>query len=611
MDKATVGIAATASDDSEKVHSLADVLESEFDELHPKKAADKAQEEAADGTFAKQQQPLEDPSLSPADQKPSKPPEAGKTPSQQPDQAARLGELWEKVHALEGDGRTALCLSGGGVRSAAFNLGVLQGLARLELLSQFHYLSTVSGGGYIGCWLFAWRDRCEKGISDVMSGLSWPDRVGDAKVSPRVPPAISNLRRGTNYLTPVKGILSADAWATVTVVGRNLILNHLVIVPIIAALLVIIKLFGVASNNDFQVSAFCKTFLEYVIEAWSLKGWFTPEYLGSLLIAGVFVALGWITFSIARPSWDVRRPPPPSNAIPPTTALFHDSLAQTWAPRLGILLVLIGALIFASEAANDIPKGQTPISWDWKHFSIFPIGGAVGAIVSFVLALAVATVKRALGKSPKSAEWTARFLGYVPDVPPGPVTVSTAGAGAVSLLIFAIVVAGAAGGLVFGAGEELAVLLPQKPTSTALILSIAPVWFVVSYNVGDAIFLGLTARRPRPKPKQDWSDRWGDEEREWVARTGGYLMVIALGISVLCLLTLFGSSSHRIRGPLPVRSCNSCHTIRFYLDWSRRKSLQYSFRNGARGSPTSCANDPLNRNPNFCRAANCYPLHRS
>ena len=73
----------------------------------------------------------------------------------------------------------ALCLSGGGIRSAAFSLGVIQALAshpRSEprgndkpgapcaradqcLLSKFHYLSTVSGGGYIGSWLSAWRSR--------------------------------------------------------------------------------------------------------------------------------------------------------------------------------------------------------------------------------------------------------------------------------------------------------------------------------------------------------------------------------------------------------------------------------------------------------------------
>ena len=52
-----------------------------------------------------------------------------------------------------------LCLSGGGIRSASFGLGVLQALARRKLLFNFHYLSTVSGGGYIGGWLTAWRRR--------------------------------------------------------------------------------------------------------------------------------------------------------------------------------------------------------------------------------------------------------------------------------------------------------------------------------------------------------------------------------------------------------------------------------------------------------------------
>ena len=54
---------------------------------------------------------------------------------------------------------TALCLSGGGIRSATFALGVLEALARFGLLGQFHYLSTVSGGGYVGSWLTAWRTR--------------------------------------------------------------------------------------------------------------------------------------------------------------------------------------------------------------------------------------------------------------------------------------------------------------------------------------------------------------------------------------------------------------------------------------------------------------------
>src|SRR5918911_5783419 len=62
--------------------------------------------------------------------------------------------------------RTALCLSGGGIRSASFAIGVMQGLACLRLLTDFDYLSTVSGGGYAGSWLSAWllhhRPRAKK-----------------------------------------------------------------------------------------------------------------------------------------------------------------------------------------------------------------------------------------------------------------------------------------------------------------------------------------------------------------------------------------------------------------------------------------------------------------
>ncbi len=48
-----------------------------------------------------------------------------------------------------------LAFSGGGIRSATFNLGVLQGLAKYQLLPQIDYLSTVSGGGYIGAWFIS------------------------------------------------------------------------------------------------------------------------------------------------------------------------------------------------------------------------------------------------------------------------------------------------------------------------------------------------------------------------------------------------------------------------------------------------------------------------
>jgi hypothetical protein len=39
-----------------------------------------------------------------------------------------------------------LALSGGGIRSATFNLGLIQSFAQHKLLHYFDYLSTVSGG---------------------------------------------------------------------------------------------------------------------------------------------------------------------------------------------------------------------------------------------------------------------------------------------------------------------------------------------------------------------------------------------------------------------------------------------------------------------------------
>jgi hypothetical protein len=57
-------------------------------------------------------------------------------------------------HALPDDApRWGLALSGGGIRSATFCLGLLRALARQGLLLRFDLLSTVSGGGYVGAML--------------------------------------------------------------------------------------------------------------------------------------------------------------------------------------------------------------------------------------------------------------------------------------------------------------------------------------------------------------------------------------------------------------------------------------------------------------------------
>lgn len=57
------------------------------------------------------------------------------------------------------DSLVGLALSGGGIRSATFCLGLLQGMHEHQLLRMFDYLSTVSGGGFTGAWWSAFLSR--------------------------------------------------------------------------------------------------------------------------------------------------------------------------------------------------------------------------------------------------------------------------------------------------------------------------------------------------------------------------------------------------------------------------------------------------------------------
>ena len=148
---------------------------------------------------------------------------------------ARLQSVWSAIHQLE-EKQTALCISGGGIRSATFALGVLQGLARCGLLGKFHYLSTVSGGGYIGGWLTAWIRNSENGIDDVSAALARPRTA--ARPNPE-PEQIQNLRSYSNYLSPRLGLFSADTWTLIGTYLRNLLLNWLVLIPLLMAALTV------------------------------------------------------------------------------------------------------------------------------------------------------------------------------------------------------------------------------------------------------------------------------------------------------------------------------------------------------------------------------------
>jgi len=146
--------------------------------------------------------------------------------------------------ALHEKEQRALCLSGGGIRSATFALGVIQAFARggrKSLLTQFDYLSTVSGGGYIGAWLSAYARRAG-GIAEVAKELVEPPR------DPRNPqlPQVRHLRRFSNYLTPRLALLSGDTWTLLGTYLRNLALTWITLVPLLVVMLAVVRVLVLA-----------------------------------------------------------------------------------------------------------------------------------------------------------------------------------------------------------------------------------------------------------------------------------------------------------------------------------------------------------------------------
>ena len=160
-------------------------------------------------------------------------------PSMRRVSSTKLQELYQFIHKNRAGEklfkRGALCLSGGGIRSATFGLGIMQGLARKQMLDKVHYISTVSGGGYIGSWLTAWiyRSNNAAGVfKELEARTSTPRR---ADLAWNEPAPIRFLRAYSNYLTPKLGLFAADTWVLVATYLRNLLLNWLVFIPVMVA----------------------------------------------------------------------------------------------------------------------------------------------------------------------------------------------------------------------------------------------------------------------------------------------------------------------------------------------------------------------------------------
>jgi hypothetical protein len=148
---------------------------------------------------------------------------------------------------------TGIALSGGGIRSASFALGVLQALAYAGWLKKLDYLSTVSGGSYIGCslsWLLHRKWKGESGeeiayglerrnfpySSYPIVGMEEPGKTGASGKAVYKGRMLRHLRQHARYLTPGDGI---NLMSLLAVTLRNALFSVFVYGGLLALLLVL------------------------------------------------------------------------------------------------------------------------------------------------------------------------------------------------------------------------------------------------------------------------------------------------------------------------------------------------------------------------------------
>ena len=419
----------------------------------------------------------------------------------------KLATLYGKIHALvdAGDARSALCLSGGGIRSASFGLGVLQALARRKLLFKFHYLSTVSGGGYIGGWLSAWRKRVNDDTHvehDLTSNI--PDLYDE-------PPELAELRANSNYLTPKLGAMSADTWTLAALYIRNLLLNWLIFLPAIVCVLL-------------------APILAYQVLGWAKEWEEVPHYcFAAAAILFLLIALTMSVFGRIEGA-----------PIRVTQAQFlWFVLVPTY---LGATLLLLPVVSeqYVPVGINLLPKWVTDPLLRFEiskqsagEMAIYVRTGS-GALVGAMLYTAAwifAIVKTKLHPDPKLKECLPdqELKKSFPDPGlkksfPNPELKKSL---QWLLLLAAWMFAGAIAGCLVALGYSL-IKYPANDTDRKLIVIMGSGWVALAMFLAESIYLGLTSRSTN-----------GDVDREWLARSSGWFVASTLGWAALAALVLF------------------------------------------------------------------------
>ncbi|MDF3933470.1 patatin-like phospholipase family protein [Pseudomonas citronellolis] len=219
-----------------------------------------------------------------------------------------------------------LALSGGGVRSATFNFGLLRALAKNHVLKRFDYLSTVSGGGYIGSALGRLYGPAQ-GARAVEDGLAADDSL-----------LLWWLRNNGRYLTPAGG-------RDLLMAGASMLRGFMATQLEIGILLLCVGLLAVLPH---ALLGLVGTPPVYLGNLWSL--WFLSAPL-LLLAAGALCWAYW--FSRDRQDHALRDLLSVLLALSAAVALAVQSLWPQLqsdielGPRLLAYATLVGALLIA------------------------------------------------------------------------------------------------------------------------------------------------------------------------------------------------------------------------------------------------------------------------
>jgi hypothetical protein len=350
-------------------------------------------------------------------------------------------------------GFNALCFSGGGIRSATLSLGILEALAQhskadpqtgdLTLLGEIDYLSTVSGGGYIGSWFTSWVHRAKGGLRDVVKEIS--DRPQN-KTNPE-PEPVRHLRQYSNYLNPRLGLGSADTWSLGATILRNILLNWLVLLPCIAAVLMVPRLmlllvhYGFASLQGAGQPVLSATCLALIASAsffgilavvyaalsvptiglqnkkqsWFLAGVLAPQVVASVLFSSA-LACAWksegspwsgLQFAIGPPALLLVA------AIVAGIAVFFKRKADKKLPVLWMItatLFLLMAGLLGGELVN-IATGLLPVRWEQNVIAERWFVVLAVPVLQFILFLAQTLLVGLASKLTKDEdrEWLARY----------------------------------------------------------------------------------------------------------------------------------------------------------------------------------------------------------